>query len=175
MDWHLHELTLNAALRAEEIASLVSADSLPSSLANRLAVMLAISSMEGIAYQLKDAIADGASEKKEWSKVLSYFSAGADEQIYIDDNGTLKTRSKRHRSLPHILFSLRFAAFCLDLEFNPIHVKGWRFVKGTFNVDDRVIHPQKEADLNVSVTERDNALKAFLWFKRCLLKIEQAS
>lgn len=173
VDHHLHELTRNAAQRAEEIPALVSSQSIPPRLVNRLTVMLAISSMEGLAYQLKDRMADDADIISKLSDLFPYFLAGSDTQTRIDDNGTLRSLPARHRSLPHILFSLRFAAFCLDLPLNPYTVAGWRYVKTTFAVRDRVIHPRKESDLDVSEGERNDALKAFLWYKRCLSEIER--
>ena len=174
---HLHELTLNATERAEEIAALVASEELPKKLVNRLTVILAISSMEGLAYQLKKSVSSigykEMTKRKKLSEVFPYLEGGSDTRTTIDDNGTLKERPARHRSLPHILFSLRFAAYFYDISLNPFKVTDWRYVKSTFKVRDRVIHPRRESDLSVSETERNEALKAFLWYKRCLLKIEK--
>ena len=150
---HLHELTVNATQRAHEIASLVASDGLPKNLTNRLTVILAISSMEGLAYQLKGSIYymgyKEMTKKKKISEVFPYMEAGSDTQTTISDNGTLNERPARHRSLPHVLFSLRFAAYFYDISLNPFTVTGWRYVKRTFKVRDRVIHPHKESDLSV--------------------------
>ncbi len=173
----LHELTLNAIQRAEEIAGVVASKDLPKKLVNRLTVILAISSMEGLAYQLKESISEISlkekMKRKKLTELFPYLEAGSDSRTTIGDNGTLNQRPARHRSLPHILFSLRYAAYYYDISLNPFKITGWRYVKNTFKVRDRVIHPRKESALSVSETERNDALKAFLWYKRCLLEIER--
>jgi hypothetical protein len=87
-----------------------------------------------------------------------------EEDYELDESGAVKTRRARLKFVNNFRFAFAIAAKASGIDF---HIdcggKGWQALRNAIPVRDRLMHPKRIADLNVSDEEVRNAMTAFLW------------
>lgn len=141
-------------------------------LRRRLLVRSVYALAEGIAYLLKqDALVFGGD------------TLGADEQAIcseqtfeLSSSGEIESRPMRLRTLNNLRFAFEVSAsvhgssYVLD-----VRGAGWASFRAGLGVRDRLAHPKRLADLDISDAEINAVASAFDWFDRSLEGLLEAN
>lgn len=93
------------------------------------------------------------------------------EDYRIDEDGNAAFSEKKISTLPHVLYTLRFAARVQRRAFDPKCEAHWADVKPALRIRNRVTHPKSPEDLDVTDDELTVAMNSLLWFISCLDKL----
>ncbi|MFO1207576.1 MAG: hypothetical protein U1E63_17935 [Burkholderiales bacterium] len=112
---------------------------------------------EAMTYRMKaNALAFG-SAKLEPSEVLLL----EEREFSLEDNGNLKQRSPKLRTLPNLRFTLAMLVKASEIGWAPNYDgPGWAAVKESILTRDRLTHPRTLADVTVSGRRMLSASKA---------------
>jgi hypothetical protein len=99
------------------------------------------------------------------SKLLPYEIALINEEDYeLDDRGRIKTRRAHLRFSGNFRFAFAVAAKAAGVTCQlEVGGDGWRALRDSVKVRDRLMHPKRSADLAVTDAEARNAMEAFRW------------
>ncbi|HTT08813.1 MAG TPA: hypothetical protein VMH34_08490 [Gammaproteobacteria bacterium] len=90
-----------------------------------------------------------------------------EESYELADNGSVLVRSMRLRFLQNIRFALTIIPKASNTTFElDVGGAGWRGLRDSLSVRDRLMHPKSAADLEVSDADLDNTMAAFSWMQR---------
>lgn len=97
--------------------------------------------------------------------------AAADEEFTYDNDGFVVERERRSRSLPRVLFALRFAAKFGAITFDPKASKNWPHVKQAYSVRNRITHPKMPSSLEISDADMIELEGMETWLSECLYAV----
>jgi hypothetical protein len=111
------------------------------------------------------------------SKLLPYEIALINEEDYeLDDTGTVKTRRARLRFSGNFRFAFAVAAKAAGVTYQlDVGGDGWRALRDSVKVRDRLMHPKRSADLVVTDAEVREAMEAFRWVMDQMGRLAAAS
>lgn len=123
---------------------------------------------EAMTYRMKaNALAFG-SAKLEPSEVLLL----EEREFSLEDNGNLKQRSPKLRTLPNLRFTFAMLVKASEIDWAPSYDgPGWAAVKESILTRDRLTHPRTLADVTVSDGQMVSASKALMWFTATQVKL----
>jgi len=128
----------------------------------RFVVRAVFSMMEAICFQLKQMCLESPFASR---LTPGEMALARDEDFEVDDRGEVATRSARIRFLSNLRFAFRVvvkshdAPFALDTSGS-----GWAALQAAVKVRDRVTHPKRVSDLDLSDEEIRRVVDAFRWF-----------
>jgi hypothetical protein len=141
-------------------------------LGRRLLTHLVFADCEAIIYYLKGCInADYESEMYEGSIDLGEWLASLAEDYLFDDDGNYFFREKKTRTLPHLLFVLKYAAKYLGKDFDPKRIEQWEHVKSAFKIRARITHPTAPTAIKVSDDDLAHIEALEKWLQACVRKL----
>jgi hypothetical protein len=112
------------------------------------------------------------SEKKDHDidySILFTFCA-ADDKIYrIDDSGLIKIEKLKVSLRDKLLFSIQLLFKIRNQTLNPKMMEGWVGFLKAIRIRDRIMHPKKLSDLDVSHEDYLNVLETNKWIQKCIL------
>jgi hypothetical protein len=130
----------------------------------RVLVRSIFSFIEALVYGLKMLALDDANTDMILSRGERMIAEEEDYQL--DESGSVVTRPSRLRFLSNLRFAFRVLAKVSDAEFNlDVSGAGWQSLQRALKVRDRLMHPKRLADLEVTDAEVREALRAFIWFE----------
>ncbi len=99
------------------------------------------------------------------SKLLPQEIALINEEDYeLDDTGAVKTRKARLRFSGNFRFAFAVAAKAAGVTYQlDVGGDGWRTLRDVVKVRDRLMHPKKSGDLDVTNSEVRDVMAAFRW------------
>jgi hypothetical protein len=98
----------------------------------------------------------------------------SDREYTVDDQGDVRERNARIRTLPNILFAYRsFARICGQQFIVTKDNSGWQALKRAIKVRDRITHPKTANDYQVSDQDIQDANNAWNWFYENMVAVTQ--
>lgn len=138
-------------------------------LGRRMLTHLVIADCETIAYFLKACVNINYEEMGDEDAIgTDYWLASLDDYHVIDEDGGVRVRMKKTRTLPHLLFVLCYAAKYLKKELEPKKIEGWEHVKLAFEVRDRITHPKDPTALFISDEDLKHVEGLERWLESCM-------
>jgi hypothetical protein len=131
-------------------------------IARRLLVRSVFSYIEGMSHALKMQSQDQAHYRLTAGEVLLVQEVAYD----LDDNGTIRERPAKLRTLANLLFSIRLStrSYGIENRFTPdLSGDGWRDVRAASRIRDRITHPRTLEDLTITNEEIGHAVGAVVW------------
>lgn len=120
--------------------------------------------IEAVVFGIKMFALDDPSSRKSLSRAEVMIAE--EEEYQLDDAGNVVTRPARLRFLSNIRFAFKVFAKVSDADFNlDVRGVGWQSLQRALKIRDRLMHPKKIEDLNVSDDEVREALQAWIWFE----------
>lgn len=96
-------------------------------------------------------------------------------EVTIDENGTINEKPKYSPAKNSLIFSLSAIAKQHEADFQiDKSGKGWRDYKDAIKIRDRLMHPKRYQDLEITDSEIETTEGAYIWFTNELSKLEQA-
>ena len=135
----------------------------------RLIVRSAFAAIEATAYTLKRLAIVGAMVLRlqnketltEEEKVLC-----REERYELGGNGEVETKKAKLTFVPNLRFSFKAFAKAWDIVFVlDTNAPKWKQLVNSVAVRDRLMHPKRLADLEVTDTEVREALRGFIWIE----------
>src|SRR5438874_6268041 len=128
----------------------------------RLIVRAVFSMMDAICVQLKQMSLESPFASR---LTPGEMALARDEDFEIDDRGEVATRSARIRFLSNLRFAFRIVVKSHDAPFSlDTSGRGWAALQTAVKVRDRVTHPKRVGDLDLSDEEIRKVVEAFMWF-----------
>ncbi len=142
--------------------------------AKRNLVRSVFSFVEAISFAMK---ANGLKRIEEWGIEWDDAEKLLAQEMVADltDAGQTVRRKAKLRSMSNVRFAFRFlsevygAGFVLNVGSN-----GWDCLQRANKVRDRLTHPKRLSDLQVSSEEYSDSLRAFIWFERQTILLMEA-
>jgi hypothetical protein len=78
------------------------------------------------------------------------------------------------RTLPHLLFVLRYTAKYIGKQFDPKKAEGWEHVKPAFKIRDRITHPTAPTALKITDEDLEHIEALEKWLQDCLSELTAA-
>ena len=86
-------------------------------------------------------------------------------QPELDDTGKVKERQKYLRLIDNYRFAIRMFCKATGIEFQlPTNDAGWTAFKDTVTVRNRITHPKRMDEVNVSDKQLQTVISAYKWF-----------
>lgn len=128
----------------------------------RSAIRAMFALFEATTFRLKQAAAQAPGP----SLLASSEHVLAREEAYdLTDKGEVQVRPARLRFLSNLQFAFRVFAKSRGATYSlPIDSPGWKALKESVTVRDRLTHPKTHRDLTVSDHEIRTAVEAYTWF-----------
>lgn len=121
-----------------------------------------IAAVEGLAWIYREHVLDIAKEMDELSDKER--AALADTMTMVDDRGRISEQKRYLSTIATIRLTTRVAQkFALDCQPD-FGGAGWSDLKDTFALRNRITHPKREVDLEISEQDVARAISAFHWF-----------
>jgi hypothetical protein len=144
------------------------------SLGRRVLTHLVFADCEAISYYLKDCInSDYVSNVCEGNIGTEDWLASSSEEYLIDDKGDIFCSARRVRTLPHLLFVLKYTAKYIGKTFDPKVIAGWEHVKPAFRVRNRITHPKEPKAISITNDDFEHIQALESWFQLCLGQLIQ--
>ena len=89
----------------------------------------------------------------------------------FDNDGNYFYRQKKVRTLPHLLFVLKYTAKYIGKQFDAKQVQGWEHVKPAFKVRDRITHPGTPSALKISDDDFQHVEALEQWLQGCFAEL----
>lgn len=112
------------------------------------------------------------SEKKDHDidySILFTFCAADDKSYRIDDSGLIKIEKLKVSLRDKLLFSIQLLFKIRNQEMNPKMMQGWVEFLKAIRIRDRIIHPKKLSDLEVTNEDYRNVMETNDWVQKCIL------
>jgi hypothetical protein len=101
--------------------------------------------------------------------ILFTFCA-ADDKIYrIDDSGLIKIEKLKVSLRDKLLFSIQLLFKIRNQAINPKMMEGWVEFLKAIRIRDRIMHPKRLNDLDITSEDYDNVIEANRWMHKCIL------
>ena len=95
-----------------------------------------------------------------------------EREFSLNDNGSLRERSPKLRTLPNLRFTLAMLVKASGTEWAPSYDGvGWDATNKAIEVRDRLMHPLELADIQVSDEQMESASRAMMWFTSTQIKL----
>lgn len=98
------------------------------------------------------------------SVALGPMTVYAGETYSVSDSGDIRRRDLNLPFIPDLFLSLKAWAFAIDSEFVPSKGDQWHRVKAARDVRNRITHPKRHEDLNISDEEVEHIEFFQHWF-----------
>lgn len=135
----------------------------------RLLVRSIFSCIEALAYSLKRL---ALSSNDAFRLSLGERMLAAEESYDLSRSGTVATRRAKLPTLTNLRFAFELLAKVEDHKFRlDVSHRGWQLLQHSLKVRDRLMHPKKLSDLQVSDEEIRSAVRAFTWFESQLILV----
>ncbi len=86
-------------------------------------------------------------------------------QPEIDETGKVKDRQKFLRLLSNYRFSIRLFCKHMNLQFSlNTNSSGWTSFKKLIDIRNKITHPKKSGDINITDEQFQDVLEAYKWF-----------
>jgi hypothetical protein len=97
-------------------------------------------------------------------------------QPELDDSGRLKLKRRYLRLIDNYRFAIRMFCKAVDIEFTlPTNEPGWSAFKETVALRNRITHPKKLSEIEISDSQLKSVFDAFEWFKKVYRAIVDAT
>ena len=117
---------------------------------------------------LKDQAGGCDPDSQRGAADLFEICALADQSFEVNDRGEIDLKPLKTNLIRQLLFAIRMFSKCKGNEvFNPKEVQGWGDLQAAVKVRDRVTHPKRSEDLEVTEAEMNSAVEAYRWLVRC--------
>ncbi len=156
---------------AQELKLIEESVSLQSPEGRRIAIRSAFAGLEvlvseictGLLDKLPPADLESHEQRHQWFLELCALS---NISYSIDDKGQLRQEPPKTSLKQRALFALNMRARVTQTQIDPKNDPGWnQFTKAT-KIRNRITHPKKESDLNVSNDDYSTVVEAIQWFVR---------
>jgi hypothetical protein len=101
--------------------------------------------------------------------ILFTFCAADDKNYRIDDSGLIKIEKLKVSLRDKLLFSIRLLFKIRNQELNPKMMQGWVEFLKAIRIRDRIIHPKKLSDMEITTEDYDNVMATNRWIHKCIL------
>jgi hypothetical protein len=101
--------------------------------------------------------------------ILFTFCAADDTNYRIDDSGLIKIEKLKTSLRDKLLFSIQLLFKIRNQELNPKMMEGWVEFLKAIRIRDRITHPQKLSDLEITKEDYDSVMETNRWFHKCIL------
>lgn len=101
--------------------------------------------------------------------ILFTFCAADDKNYRIDDSGLIKIEKLKVSLRDKLLFSIRLLFKIRNQELNPKMMQGWVEFLKAIRIRDRIIHPKKLSDMEITPEDYDNVMATNTWIHKCIL------
>ncbi len=97
-----------------------------------------------------------------------------EEQYDLTDKGEVRTQQKFLRPTENVRFTFSALAKAQKLSHKPdVSGEGWQSFKKAINIRNRITHPRRESDLEITDGELKIIRKAFAWYVKNLRVFEK--
>jgi len=133
----------------------------------RIAIRSTISMIEASCYKLKQFTILICDYRK---KPLSPTDREKLIEKKQDENG--KLRNYYLETKENIKFALKKIHYAYDLPFKINNHEGWQKLLNTIDIRNKLTHPKKKVDLDVSPQQYEDAIEGFGWFTKKIDELE---
>lgn len=101
--------------------------------------------------------------------ILFTFCAADDKMYRIDDSGLIKIDKLKVSLRDKLLFSIQLLFKIRNQQLNPKMMEGWVEFLKAIRIRDRITHPKKLSDLEISQEDYNNVMATNRWIHKCIL------
>jgi hypothetical protein len=145
----------------------------PAPFAHRTLLRTNFAVIEGMTYSFRQVALAAAAKSDLFSP--AEIALLKEESYYLNKKGQVEPRYDWQPLLPSIIFSMRCFARVYGAPFEPdTGDNGWACMSKYKKLRDRLTHPKSSADLQLSDSDLEIAMKATAWFKSTVQNLLKA-
>ncbi len=146
----------------------------------RVSIRALFAMIEGLSFSMKDVVRSTLSELPEAAAAKLGFGRADlailhEESYTLKDNGSVKAGTSFMKLIPNLRFAMSSYARLLTVSFTPdCTAPGWLAFKDLVSIRNRITHPKKTNDLEVTDEDLSAFLKGGAWHRDTMTDLFEA-